>query len=241
MMNTTMSANLDGIRAKDDHAAYMECVIAAENEFETSDHGRQGYWNWKRCTTAAREGRGPFRWKGGTWDPAYQTGTIAASPYERPWHVIRPFLNEEFVRWVEDEGKWRMTFAEFKAQRAELREGERSKEIAYMESAQWALDQLAQLRDLLAQRDELIAIARERGAISGEVEVASGLSRMQVHRAVKSQRPDLGKVSRELQERREWERYTYPQDATAPVAVESDVIVCTCGRNCAISCIEAAF
>jgi hypothetical protein len=97
------------------------------------------------------------------------------------WHVVRKYAAPEFVRFFEGEMRERITFAEWRERATAVRERDAMQELDYLESSEYCLDRLADLRELLAIRDELIMSARARGATWSAIGTAVGLSRAQLH------------------------------------------------------------
>ncbi|MDQ1113949.1 hypothetical protein QE418_003397 [Microbacterium testaceum] len=107
-------------------------------------------------------------------------GDSDLAAFRGPWHVIRKHLSAEFRQWVEEEDATaRMTPTEWRAAAV----AERA-EVAYLDSADYSLGQLAELRRLMGERDALIVEASKRGAAKTAIASAVGLSRQQVHTIV---------------------------------------------------------
>ncbi len=107
-------------------------------------------------------------------------GDSDLAAFRGPWHVIRKHLSAEFRQWVEEEDATaRMTPTEWRAAAV----AERA-EVAYLDSADYSLGQLIELRRLMGERDALIVEASRRGAAKTAIAAAVGLSRQQVHTIV---------------------------------------------------------
>lgn len=107
-------------------------------------------------------------------------GDSVQAAFRGPWHVIRKHLTGEFRQWVEEyEGTERLTPSEWRAAQIAARA-----EVAWMDSADYALGQLAELRRLTAERDALIVQAAKRGAAKTAIAREIGLSRQQIHTIV---------------------------------------------------------
>lgn len=104
-------------------------------------------------------------------------GTDAEAAFSGPWHVVRKHVTTEFRQWVEEyEATERLTLSEF-TERAKVARAE----VAFIESADYTLGQLEELRRLTAERDHLIREAAARGASKVAIAAAVGISRQQVH------------------------------------------------------------
>lgn len=109
--------------------------------------------------------------------------------YRGPWRAVKPYATRELIWWFEAEGQPRVTFQEWR-NRARAERTRRDRDAAeWIASADYALQELAVLRDLLARRGELVAQARDQGTPWAEICDASGLSRMQAHTVAKAARP----------------------------------------------------
>lgn len=107
----------------------------------------------------------------------YVGGDSELAAFSGPWHVIRPHLTTEFRQWVEEyEGSERLTFSQWRARGI----AERA-ELAWTETPDYTLGQLAELRRLIADRDRLICEAASRGASKVAIAASVGLSRQAVH------------------------------------------------------------
>lgn len=96
------------------------------------------------------------------------------------WHVVRSLVTTEFRQWVEEyEASERVTFSQWR----ERAKSDRA-EVAWSESPDRALGELATLRRLIAERDDLIVDAARKGATKVAIAEAVGLSRQQVHTIV---------------------------------------------------------
>ena len=104
-------------------------------------------------------------------------GDAGEAAFTGPWHVIRPHVTGEFRQWVEEyEATERLTLSQWRAAQVAER-----REVAWTESADYALGQLIELRRLIAERDAIIVEAAKRGATKVAIASAVGLSRQQVH------------------------------------------------------------
>lgn len=124
--------------------------------------------------------------------------------YRGPWRAVKPYATREFVWWIEAEQQPRITFQEWR-NRARAERTRRAREDAeWFESADYALQELVALRDLLARRGELVAAARDRGTGWAAICEASGLSRMQAHTLAKTWRDEQPKPARFVEIDGEW-------------------------------------
>jgi hypothetical protein len=107
-------------------------------------------------------------------------GDSERAAFTGPWHIIRKHLTTEFRQWVEEyEGTERITPTEWRARQVAGRA-----EVAWMDSADYSLGQLEELRRLTAERDAIIVEAARRGATKVSIARAVGLSRQQIHTIV---------------------------------------------------------
>lgn len=104
-------------------------------------------------------------------------GTSDVAAFSGPWHIVRKHVTTEFRQWVEEnEGTERLTLSAWR----ERQRAERA-EVAFVDSAEYALGELSELRRRMAERDALIVEASKRGAGPTAIAEAIGLSRSQVH------------------------------------------------------------
>lgn len=104
-------------------------------------------------------------------------GTSGEAAFSGPWHVVRAHVTTEFRQWVEEnEGTERLTLSQWRQRQAEERA-----EVAFLDSADHTLGQLAELRRLTLERDALIVEASKRGASKVAIAASVGISRQQVH------------------------------------------------------------
>lgn len=104
-------------------------------------------------------------------------GNSGEAAFSGPWHVVRAHVTTEFRQWVEEnERTERLTLSQWRQRQAEERA-----EVAFIESAEHTLGQLAELRRLTMERDALIVEASKRGASKVAIAASVGLSRQQVH------------------------------------------------------------
>ena len=108
----------------------------------------------------------------------------AGSPEEYaftgPWHVVRKHVTHEFRQWVEEyEETERLTLSQH-VERA------RSESVArdWLDTSEYVLDRLDEIRRLVAERDALIVEAARRGASKVAIARAAGLARQTVHTIV---------------------------------------------------------
>jgi len=107
-------------------------------------------------------------------------GSSEEAAFSGPWHIVRTHVTTEFRQWVEEnEGTERLTLSQWRAQQIAGRA-----EVAFTESAEHTLGQLAELRRLTLERDALIVEASKRGASKVAIAASVGLSRQQVHAIV---------------------------------------------------------
>lgn len=105
----------------------------------------------------------------------------AGSPEEYaftgPWHIVRKYVTTEFRQWVEEfEATERLTLA----QHAE-RERAAAASRAWLDTPDYVLDRLDEIRRMMAERDALIVEAARRGAKKTAIAEATGLQRQTVH------------------------------------------------------------
>jgi hypothetical protein len=131
-------------------------------------------------------------------------GDSELAAFSGPWHVIAKHLTTEFRQWVEEyEATDRLTLSDWRAAQIAAR-----REVAYMESADYTLGQLEELRRLTAERDAIIVEAAKRGATKVAIARAVGLSRQQIHTIVAAAelapvtpiRPEVDEVQAELRQ-----------------------------------------
>lgn len=94
----------------------------------------------------------------------YVDARRAGSPEEYgftgPWHVVRKHVTREFLQWVEeDELTERLTLSQHVG-RSRMEAGARD----WLDTPEYVLDRLDEIRRLVAERDALIAEAARRGA-----------------------------------------------------------------------------
>jgi hypothetical protein len=98
-----------------------------------------------------------------------------------PWHNVRPFLTTEFVDYMQGGyTETRQTFSQWRARAAAERDAVTYERAQYEESAEYATDQLADIRDTNRRRDALIVTAWERGASMRDLQESTGMSRSQL-------------------------------------------------------------
>lgn len=103
--------------------------------------------------------------------------TSEQAAFSGPWHVARKHVTTEFQQWVEEyEGTDRLTLSQWRDRARAERD-----DIAWSESAEFALGELETLKRLIAERDALILDAARKGATKTAIARAVGLSRQQVH------------------------------------------------------------
>jgi hypothetical protein len=118
------------------------------------------------------------------WNERANSGRIDTSYgalFRGPWHVTRKYVTTEVRQFFEEFDNPRMTFTEWRAECIASRERERTRELDYLDSSGYCLDELAKLRELQDRRDELILTARERGAGWRAIGESIGISRAQLH------------------------------------------------------------
>jgi hypothetical protein len=106
--------------------------------------------------------------------------TSDAGAWAGAWHTVRPFLTTEFADYIIGGMRERLTFSDWKLRAIAERDAENANVKEYLESAEYATEQLEDLRGLLGRRDSLIVTAWERGASMREIMAASGLGRSQL-------------------------------------------------------------
>lgn len=135
----------------------------------------------------------------------------AGSPEEYaftgPWHIVRKYVTTEFRQWVEEfEATERLTLA----QHAE-RERAAAASRAWLDTPEYVLDRLDEIRRMMAERDALIVEAARRGAKKTAIAEATGLQRQTIH-AILAAAEESGDA---------WERLS-PVPDTVPVAWAED-------------------
>jgi hypothetical protein len=134
----------------------------------------------------------------------YVGGDSELAAFSGPWHVIAKHLTTEFRQWVEEyEATDRLTLSDWRAAQIAAR-----REVAFMESADYTLGQLEELRRLTGERDALIVEASKRGASKVAIARSVGLSRQQIHTIVAAAelapvtpiRPEVDEVQAELRQ-----------------------------------------
>lgn len=106
---------------------------------------------------------------------ARNAGRADADVFAGAWHVVRPYVTQEFRQWVDEYYTPRLTFSQWQAVRRDERESVRSRERDYLESAAYCADELMRWREF--DRDETIREMRRRGASFAEMTAATGLAR----------------------------------------------------------------
>ena len=115
--------------------------------------------------------------------------------FRGPWRAVKPYATRELVWWFEAEGQPRITFQEWR-NRARAERTRRERETAeWLSSADYAMQELALLRDLMERRGALIAQARDQGTPWADICETSGLSRMQAHTLAKATRPKAAQAA----------------------------------------------
>lgn len=120
--------------------------------------------------------------------------------------VVRSIVTTEFRQWwIEHWGTERVTFSEWRERAKAERE-----QVAWEDSAERALDQLAMLRRLTLERDALILDAASKGATKVAIARSVGLSRQQVHTIIaNATSPDVAPFDA-------WETEVAPAAEVAP-------------------------
>lgn len=158
---------------REEYAAWVDAELGRFREW-TGGNGRT--WDHAALEAAERRGRGP-------------KDQSESAAYRGPWHTVRPYVTGEFLDWVEGHYQPRKTLQEWQADRIADRRREAMRTLDYVESVDYPLDQLEQLRELLAQRDELIRLAAQRGATKARIGDAIGITRQSVHTVLRSVPP----------------------------------------------------